>query len=100
MRETIRSWDLKRRTTATIESLAKMYNPIIRGWVNYYGNYSKTVLYQVFKYLDVVLSRWAKRKYKRIRGRQRRAIHWVKRIIYRQPGLFAHWRFIYAWARR
>ena len=60
----------------------------------------KTVLYQVFKYLDVVLSRWAKRKYKRIKGRQRRAIHWVKRIIFRQPGLFAHWRFIYAWARR
>jgi RNA-directed DNA polymerase len=81
-------------------NLAKMYNPIIRGWINYYGSYCKTVLYQVFKYLDVVLSRWAKRKYKRIKGRQRRAIHWVKRIIFRQPGLFAHWRFIYAWARR
>ena len=100
MRKMIRSWNLKRRTTETIENLAEMYNPVIRGWINYYGSYCKTVLYQVFKYLDVVLSRWAKRKYKRIRGRQRRAIHWVKRIIFRQPGLFAHWRFIYAWARR
>ena len=100
MRKTIRSWNLKRRTNETIEDFAKMYNPIIRGWINYYGSYCKTVLYQVFKYLDVVLSRWAKRKYKRIKGRQRRAIHWVKRIIIRQPHLFAHWRFIYAWARR
>ena len=82
------------------DNLAMMYNPIIRGWINYYGSYCKTVLYQVFKYLDVVLSRWAKRKYKRIKRRQRRAIHWVKRIIIRQPDLFAHWRFIYAWARR
>lgn len=100
MRQTIRSWNLNRRTTETIEDFARMYNPIIRGWINYYGSFCKSVLYRVFHYLDGVLSRWAKRKYKRIRRRQRRAIHWVKQIIVRQPDLFVHWRFVYAWARR
>jgi retron-type reverse transcriptase len=100
MRQTIRSWNLNRRTTETIEDFARMYNPIIRGWINYYGSFCKSALYRVFYYLDGVLSRWAKRKYKRIRRRQRRAIHWVKRVIVRQPDLLVHWRFVYAWARQ
>lgn len=100
MRQQIRSWNLNRRTNETIEDFARMYNPIIRGWINYYGSFCKSVLYRVFYYLDRALSRWAKRKYKRIKRRRRRAMHWVKRRIVRQPDLFVHWRFIYAWARR
>ena len=42
IRETIRSWNLNRRTNETIEDFAKMYNPIIRGWMNYYGSFCKT----------------------------------------------------------
>jgi hypothetical protein len=49
-----------------------MFNPIIRGWINYYGGYYKSALYRTFWHLDRVLSRWASRKYKRLRGRQRR----------------------------
>jgi RNA-directed DNA polymerase len=100
MRQKIRSWNLIRRTNETIEDFAQMYNPIIRGWINYYGSFCKSVLYRVFHYLDRVLSRWAKRKYKRIKRRRRRAMHWVKWRIVRQPDLFVHWRFVYAWARR
>jgi group II intron reverse transcriptase/maturase len=100
MRQIIRSWNLNRRTNETIEDFARMYNPIIRGWINYYGSFCKSVLYRVFYYLDRVLSRWAERKYKRIKRRRRRAMHWVKRRIVRQPDLFVHWRFVYAWARR
>ena len=100
MRQMIRGWNLNRRTNETIEDFALKYNPIIRGWINYYGRFCKSALYRVFYYLDGVLSRWAKRKYKRMKGRQRRAIHWVKRVIVRQPYLFVHWRFVYAWARR
>ena len=39
MRQTIRSWNLNRRTNETIEDFARMYNPIIRGWINYYSIY-------------------------------------------------------------
>ena len=100
IRETIRSWNLTRRTRETLEDFARMYNPVIRGWINYYGSYCKSALYRTLWHLDRVLSRWARRKYKRIRAGQRRAQHWLKRIIRREPGLFVHWQFAYAWARR
>ena len=35
MRKTIRSWNLKSHTNKAIEDPANMYNPIIRGWINY-----------------------------------------------------------------
>ena len=44
MRQTIRSWNLNRRTTETIEDFARMYNPVIRGWINYYGSFCKSAL--------------------------------------------------------
>jgi RNA-directed DNA polymerase len=100
IRETVRSWNLTRRTRETLEDFARMYNPVIRGWINYYGSYCKSALYRTLWHLDRVLSRWARRKYKRIRAGQRRAQHWLKRIIRREPGLFVHWQFAYAWARR
>ena len=100
IRETVRSWNLTRRTCETLEDFARMYNPVIRGWINYYGSYCKSALYRTLWHLDRVLSRWARRKYKRIRAGQRRAQHWLKRIIRREPGLFVHWQFAYAWDRR
>ena len=39
------------------------------------------------------LTRWAVRKYKRLRGHHRRARHWLQRIARQQPELFAHWQF-------
>lgn len=100
IRNTVRSWNLNQRTNETLEDFAWMYNPLIRGWINYYGSFYKSALYRTLWHLDRVLSRWAKRKYKRLKGRQRLALHWVKRRIGREPGLFVHWRFAYAWARR
>jgi RNA-directed DNA polymerase len=100
IRQTIRSWRLHRRSDKSLEDLARIYNPIIRGWINYYGSYCRSALYRTFYHLDRILSRWASRKYKRVGRRQRRALHWLKRLISRQPTLFAHWRFVYAWARR
>ena len=100
IRDRIRSWQLTRRTTETLEDFARMYNPIIRGWINYYGCYYRSALYRTFWHLDRLLSRWAMRKYKRLKGRQRKAQHWVKHIIRREPAMFVHWRFVYAWARR
>lgn len=100
IRQTIRSWNLTRRTRESLEDFARMYNPVIRGWINYYSSFYKSALYRTLWHLDRVLSRWARRKYKRLSGGQRRAQHWLKRIIRREPGLFVHWRFAYAWDRR
>ena len=100
IRQEIRSWNLHRRTDKSLEDFARMFNPIIRGWINYYGSYYKSALYRTFWQLDRTLSTWASRKYKRLRGRQRRAQRWLRRVRKRQSWLFAHWRFAYASAGR
>jgi RNA-directed DNA polymerase len=91
IQETVRSWKLHRRSDKDITDLARMYNPIIRGWINYYGSYYKSALYRVFLQLVRALMRWAMRKYKRLRGHPQGATHWFGRIAQREPNLFAHW---------
>jgi RNA-directed DNA polymerase len=92
MRSDIRSWRLHLRSDKSLEDLSHMFNPILRGWINYYGSYYKSALYPIFLQLNLSLIRWATRKYKRLRGRRRKATYWLGRIARREPGLFAHWR--------
>ena len=100
IRQTIRSWRLPRRSDKSLEDFARMFNPMIRGWINYYGTYYKSALYPTLWHLDRLLSKWASRKYRRLRGRQREAQRWLRRIRKRQPWLVAHWRFAYGSAGR
>ncbi|PYU19805.1 MAG: hypothetical protein DMG32_23675 [Acidobacteria bacterium] len=39
IRDTFRSWKLPTRSDKAIEDLSRMFNPIIRGWLQYYGRY-------------------------------------------------------------
>jgi RNA-directed DNA polymerase len=91
MRRVMRSWRLHLRSDKTLEDLSRMFNPILRGWINYYGQYYKSALYPTFHVLDRTLVRWATRKYKKLRGHQRRATYWLGRIARREPQMFAHW---------
>lgn len=91
MRDTIRSWNLPQRSDKAIEDLSRMFNPIIRGWLQYYGRYYRSALYPTMRALDRDLALWAKRKYKKLRHHLRRATHWIARVSRRAPELFAHW---------
>jgi RNA-directed DNA polymerase len=92
IRKTIRSWRLHRMTDKSLKDLACMFNPIIRGWVNYYGQYYKSALHPIFNQLNGSLQRWAMRKYKKLHRRRRRAFYWLGRIAKKMSYLFAHWR--------
>ena len=74
-----------------IEELSRLYNPIIRGWLRYYGRFYRTALHSITGQLDRELVFWAKRKYKKLRTHVRRARHWIASISRRCPELFAHW---------
>ena len=91
MRQTIRSWRLHLRCEKPLDDLARMCNPILRGWVQYYGQYYKSALYPTFQVLDRILVTWAMRKDKKRKGHQRRATHWLGRMARRPPRLFVHW---------
>ena len=94
IRSTIRSWRIHRMTDKSLKDLACMFNPKIRGWINYYGQFYKSALYRVLNQLNGALQRWAMRKYKKLRRRRRKAFHWMGRIAKQMPHLFAHWRLV------
>ena len=98
IRQEVRGWRLQLRSDKDLDDLARMFNAVIRGWVNYYGAFYKSALYPTLQHIDRKLARWATRKFKRLRRHRRRAEQWLRRIARRQPGLFAHWRLLYGQA--
>jgi RNA-directed DNA polymerase len=93
MRRVLRSWKIHLRSDKTLLDISRMINPMLRGWINYYGRYYKSELYCVFQHLNRTLARWATRKYKRLRGHNRRAMFWLGKIASREPLLFYHWKW-------
>jgi RNA-directed DNA polymerase len=92
MRREIRRWGLHRRSDKTLTDLARMLNPVLQGWINYYGRFYKSMLYPTFRHLNEILVRWALGKYKRLRRHQARARRFLADVARREPNLFAHWR--------
>ena len=79
------------RNNQRLEDLARLVNPSVRGWMNYYGRYYRSKCVQVFRHLNEALAAWARRKYKRLRRRARASMHWLGRIALRDPKLFVLW---------
>jgi group II intron reverse transcriptase/maturase len=92
MLRTIKSWRLSRQTPASIGELASRYNPILRGWLNYYGHFYKSALLRVFDRFEAALVRWLRCKYKKLQRHPGRSFQWLWRVARRQPQLFVHWR--------
>jgi RNA-directed DNA polymerase len=86
----VRRWRINLRTTSDIGELAAWINPVVRGWVTYYGEFYRTELDGLLKRINTYLVRWARRKFKRLRS-FRRAKRWWNGLLRRQPALFAHW---------
>lgn len=53
MRQTVRrQWRLKERTHLSLNDLARWLNPVIRGWIGYYGKFCKSALHPVLDYIN------------------------------------------------
>jgi len=90
----LRELRIHRRTNLSLNDLAEWLNPIIAGWMNYYGRYYRSALYPLLWRVSLYLRRWAGRKYRRLRT-FKRFKRWWTGLLSRAPALFAHWR----WAR-
>lgn len=91
MRQTIRGWRMHLKPDKEIDDLSRMFNPVIRGWINYYGCFYKSQLYSVLRHMNRALTYWVRRKYKKFAGHKRRAERWLGRLARNLPHLFAHW---------
>lgn len=93
IRQTIREWRLAAtRNNQSLEDLARLVNPVVRGWMNYYGRFYRSRGVQILRHLNEALAAWARRKYKRFRRRERASMHGLGRIAQRDPHLFVLWR--------
>ena len=90
---TIRRWTLHHHSDKSLENLAATYNPYITGWINYFGHFYRTQLRPALLRIDAYLIRWARRKFKRLRGRSKGARQWLARVRRANPTLFSYWRF-------
>ena len=86
----VRGWKLHLRTTCDLAELAEWMNPIIRGWMNYFGRFYRTAMFGLLRRINTYLVRWARRKFKRLRA-FKRAKRWWRGLLQRVPRLFAHW---------
>jgi RNA-directed DNA polymerase len=93
MNEEVRSWRIHMRTAMELEDLARWLNPVIRGWMTYYGRFYRTALDGLLQRINTYLVRWARWKYKRLRT-YKKAQKWWDGLIARQPRLFAHWEWM------
>lgn len=96
IQRTIRTWDLDRKTTMTIQDISRKYNPILRGWFNYYGAFSIHALKPINHQMNGNLLRWTQRKYKRFRRQKGAAYLWLKGISHDSPQLLANWQAFHA----
>jgi len=89
----LRELEISKFTCNSIVGVAHRLNPMIRGWVRYYGKYRMYELTKVFRLLSSRLIRWARRRYKRYKTNLKKAYKWLARIRRQFPNLFYHWLF-------
>jgi len=77
----------------SIVGVAQYLNPMIRGWVHYYGKFKRYELTKVFRLLSVRLVWWARRRYKRYKTSIRKGYKWLATVRKQFPTLFYYWQF-------
>jgi RNA-directed DNA polymerase len=93
MATVIRSWQLGRWTALSFKEIAAMINPIVAGWINYYGRFYKSRLIRFLEQqINPFLVKWVRRKFKRYRRASRKVRQKLAEIASVYPGMFAHWR--------
>ena len=89
VREMIKAVPVWRNPRVTrVEDMAAIFNPKLRGWITYYGKYSKRILRRVLLHLDYRLIQWIKRTYKLGTRKAQVKLNHLKQ---QNPMLFYHW---------
>jgi RNA-directed DNA polymerase len=92
MRQKTRRLNYRNRTDLSLPDIARLHNPILRGWLEYYGRFCPSAMYPVFRHFNKTLVAWAMRKYKRFKGHKTRASLFLEDISRKCPQLFVHWK--------
>ena len=92
IRTTVRDLNIRQLTQRSLEEIAMELNPLLRGWIGYYGRYNRAKLESMLRHVNLTLAGWTMRKFKRFQGRKVGAARFLERLAQTNPGLFEHWR--------
>ena len=92
MRTTIRELNFRHLTQLSLVDIARRVNPLLRGWIEYYGRYAPSALYPLLRYVNQTLRAWMMRKFKRFAAHKIRAARFLERLARENADLFVHWR--------
>jgi len=91
MRQTVRGWHLQLMCNKELSDLSNQFNPVLRGWENYYSRFYPTAMKPLWRQVNAYLVRWMQRKYKRHRRGATRAACALGRMADGAPRSFVHW---------
>lgn len=92
MRQTIRGWHLQLKCDCELSDLSAMFNVVLQGWQNYYGQFYGSAMAVIWKHMNDYLTRWMMRKYKHLSRHKRRARQALGRLAQSTPEAFVHWK--------
>ena len=96
-RDKIKMLEIHKKTGCKIDMIAEILNPMLRGWINYFGKFNPSAMRYTLQCIERRIAKWAMCKYKRFRGHRRRAEKWLECVRKREPKLFAHWSRLYTY---
>lgn len=85
----VRQLGVRNRTDLNLQQIAQWLNPMIRGWINYYGKYTRSALDGIFQRINGTLVRWSIKKYKKLKVYT--AAKLMKDLAWKNKSMFAHW---------
>lgn len=88
----INSWRIHMKVDKSLNEIADMVNPVVRGWINYYGSFYKSAINRPLRHVETYLVRWANKKFKKFKKSQYKARRWLGNVEEHNPELFAHWK--------
>jgi RNA-directed DNA polymerase len=62
MRQTMHDWRMHLKPDKALEDLSRMFNPVLRGGMNYYGRFYKSALSPTLRHMNRALVHWVRRK--------------------------------------
>ncbi|MBN2671978.1 MAG: hypothetical protein JXX29_09900, partial [Deltaproteobacteria bacterium] len=77
IRQKIRAWKLTKWVPSSLEEIAKMINPVVRGWLNYYGKFTPSSMRELKQYLNLKPAAWAMRKFKSKHRKLTQTMRWL-----------------------